>query len=254
MKYLLTILTVGLLSPVFSQGFTADNLSFYLDKNFLGNYTGQDYNWKDYLGIAELELRTDKSFTARYNAKGYYWSCSGSWQMNDGVISLSPAVCFDNDGGDDCNKACGAATVELVKDNSSLVYAEFLQVTSENHEDILGNGEGGKVFRVGVDGKPVPEGAKRTYNDVDILMMGYKEGKTTTGVYIREKPSTKGTKLVYKTDPEEKGNDFVPKGSSVVVIGRTMGKDKVDDHDNYWYLVNVGINYRVWMFGEYVKF
>ncbi len=245
MKTLFTFLLSISSMAIFAQGFTSENFSSYTGKTYTCNYL---------LGNIEFALNKDNTYSAKYESEGYYWSCSGTWKFNEKmIIEMEPAVCFDNNGDSDCSKTLGKATAELVKDNISLDYAECIKVTSLVNNELLVIGEKGNSFQLGVEWQKVPEGSKRKFEETEIIMMGEKAATAATGVYIRTTPSVKGTAVKYIAELSGTQNDFVPKGTSVTVIARTTEKDKLDKYENYWYLVNVGTNYRVWMYAEFVK-
>jgi hypothetical protein len=79
---------------------------------------------------------------------------------------------------------------------------------------------------------------------------------TTTSVRIREKPSVTA-KIVEFCDSPYGGAKCLPSApekTTVTVIARTKEKEKVQNWNNYWYLVNLNYFFHeVWIFGEFVK-
>ena len=84
--------------------------------------------------------------------------------------------------------------------------------------------------------------------------MGNRAGITTDNVKIRSKPSIDAASLRFQCQYPVEGNGaFVPKATTLRIIARTIKRSKVQNWNNYWYLVNVGLNSMVWMYGEFLK-
>jgi hypothetical protein len=233
---------------VFSQNFTAENVK---------NYKGLTYHFYMLLGVVELKLETDDTYTARYESEGLYWYNTGKYKMEKGLIKLSPEVCkqfADTDENVDCSATLGEAKIDLIKDDYSLYYTEYLFVQSRYNKQLLMEGKENNNFRLAVPGTEVPEGQIRMVGQTQVTTMGMKKAVTTTSVKIRKTPDIQGEELPFYAEIFAEEQKSVPKSTSLTVIARTMEKSMVAKHENYWYYVQVGAHDGVWMFGEFVKF
>jgi hypothetical protein len=185
-----------------------------------------------------------------------YWYNSGSFKLEKGLIKLSPEICrqfADAEEGIDCSNTLGDARIDLIEDEYSLYYSQYLFIESRNNKQLLMEGKENDNFRMPVPGTEVPEGETRMIGKWQVITMGMKKGVTTSAVKIRKTPEAEGEELVYFSEifaPEQKS---VPNKTSVTIIARTLEKQTVQKWENYWYYVQVGAHDGVWMFGEFVK-
>ena len=92
------------------------------------------------------------------------------------------------------------------------------------------------------------------YGRIPVYTMGRRQYTATDNVKIRKAPSVKGKEVKFIDQGYTgDGMDYVPKGVELRVIARSRRKQRVGRWYNYWYLVDVGMVTRVWMFGEFVK-
>jgi hypothetical protein len=233
---------------LFSQNFTTENVKSYM---------GLSYHYYMLLGVVELKLETDYTYTARYESEGLYWYNTGKYKMEKGLIKLSPEVCkqfADTDENIDCSSTLGEAKIDLIKDDYSLYYTEYLFVQSRYNKQLLIEGKQNDNFRLAVPGKEVPEGLTRMVEQTQVTTMGMKKAVTNTSVKIRKTPDVHGEEIPYYAEIFADEKKSVPTSSPVTVIARTMEKTLLGKHENYWYYVQVGAHDGVWMFGEYLKF
>lgn len=248
MKKLFAVFILIGFTQIFSQGFTATNLK---------NYAGHTYHVYFLIGAVELKLETDNTYSAKYESEGMYWYNSGKFKLEKGFIRLTPDVCkqfADTDENTDCSSTLGEAKIELIVDEYSLYYKEYLIVQSRYNKQLLMESPDNDNFRLPVPGTEIPEGESRMISTTSVITMGMKKGTTTSSVKIRKSPSAEGEEVAYFPalfEPEQKS---VPNNTPVTVVARTIEKVQVNKWENYWYYVNVGANDGVWMFGEFVKF
>lgn len=244
--FILFIFPFGILS---AQNFSSENIKSYQNKT---------YHFYMLLGEVQLVLEGDAGYTAKYESEGMYWYNSGSYKLDKGYLKLYPKVCkqFAEDNENiDCENTLGDAWIDLIKDDYSLYYTEYLFVKSKNNKHVLINGDQeNDNFRIPVPGTEVPEGQTRMVGSTEVITMGMKKGITTSSVKIRETPSPEGKELAYYPAIFEPELKAVPKDNPVTVIARTTEKQQVSKWENYWYYVQVGAHDGVWMFGEFVKF
>jgi len=249
MKKLLIVLFLFPFGIISAQNFTAESVK---------QYQGKTYSYYMLLGEVQIVLDDNASYTAKYESEGMYWYNSGNYKYEKGYIKLYPKVCkqFAEDNENiDCENTLGDAWIDLIKDDYSLYYKEYLFVKSKNNKHVLINGdEENDQFLIPVPGTEVPEGETRMVKNTTVITMGMKKGITTSSVKIREIPAADGKELAYYPAIFEPELKAVPKDNPVTVIARTTEKQKVSKWENYWYYVQVGAHDGVWMFGEFVKF
>jgi hypothetical protein len=248
MKKIFCILIFICTTLTYSQNFTTENVK---------NYQGKTYHLYLLLGVVELQLDATSGYTARYESEGMYWYNSGKYKVEKGYIKLTPEICrqfADADEGVDCSSTLGEAKIDVIRDEYSLYYKEYLFVQSKLNKELLMEGTPNDNFRLPVPGTEVPEGETRMVGSSQVITMGMKKGITTSAVKIRKTASADGEELAYYSgifEPEQKS---VPINTSVTVIARTTEKVKVGKWENYWYCVQVGAHDGVWMYAEFVKF
>ena len=248
MKKIFFVISLVTACHLSAQSFATENIN---------DYNNKTYKYSVGIGYVELTLKPNKTYSAKYESEGMYWYNGGTYEQRKDILQLFPDVCketIDSELRMDCDKSLGKAHIELIFDNTSLYYTQFIKVTSEVNKELLYSGEENNSFTLGVPGMEVKEGQSRKVDGRDVITMGSKVGVTTSDVKIRKSPDTKGEVLAYY--PEMFGDPLkaVPINTPVVVIARTESKVKVQNWENYWYLVQVGFHSQVWMYGEFVKF
>ncbi len=226
---------------------TEENHGYYLSKHYeVGKGSGVIY--------LEFILEANHNYLASYSSGGASWEDVGRWELINGAIELHPLKCVDVDGNNNCDKSLGDATVRVTTSDSNLYYSEFLEIRSPN-VIIMGDDEYNTYdLSFGVPGKELLNQEKRKWKGKDVVAMGLIKGITTSDVKIRATPDVNGEIELFWKEMGADEMDYVPKGQMVEVIARTPGKIKVQKWENYWYLVNVGSNQQVWIFGEFIKF
>lgn len=220
------------------------DLSYYLDKEYVYHIEAFSHR--------TITLRSDQTYEAHYGSGGCNWDDTGKWNVQSGEIELVPTTC-DFNTEPDCNKSLGDASIEVLFTDSDLYYSEYIQVTSPN-KVIIGDTYYLYSMIFGVPGRELVNNEKRNFKGVDVVVMGLKQGITTSDVKIRDTPTINGKIINYWKEMGADNLEFVPKGETVEVIARTVNKEKIKKWENYWYLVNVGMEFQVWMFGEFVEF
>ncbi len=248
-KIISTSIFILMLVIAQAQNFTSSNVKSYQNKT---------YHYHMLLGSVEIILGEDDSYSAKYESEGMYWYNTGNYKLEKGYIKLYPKVCkqFAEDQENiDCESTLGNAWIDLIKDDYSLYYKEYLFVKSKNNNHVLIQGDqDNDNFLMPIPGTEVPEGETRMVGATQVITMGKRKAFTTSAVKIRENPAADGKELAYYSaifEPEQKS---VPKNTWVTLIARTTEKQKVSKWENYWYYVQVGAHDGVWMFGEFVKF
>jgi formylglycine-generating enzyme required for sulfatase activity len=82
-------------------------------------------------------------------------------------------------------------------------------------------------------------------------------GTVTTGVRLREKPYTSAALIEYwSTTAQKEPELFMPVGAAVLVVARTVEKEKVGDWSNYWYRIEFSTEkqgkVQAWAYGEFI--
>jgi len=106
--------------------------------------------------------------------------------------------------------------------------------------------------------------------DINFLVLNEYSTIVTDNVNVRDYPDINSNKYIINyIDDNKKSIHSLLKGNTVYVIGRTSNKFKINNWDNYWYMVNVLLNeydeiylenksqkpkteYK-WIYGEFLK-
>jgi len=231
-----------------AQNFTQENISTYTDKT---------YSLDLIMGTVELKLNKNNSYTVQLGSEGNYWYNEGTFRLEKGYIKLNPTVCKEDVKSMeniDCKKTLGDADIDLINDEYSLYHTQFLLVKSKYNRSLLYEEPQNSTLLFPIKGSEVPAGQTRMKGASQVITMGFVSATTASEVKIRKTPSEDGEVVEYFTGLFEDPQKAVPKNTTVIVIARTMDKVKGQKSENYWYLVNVGTNQEVWIFGEYLKF
>ena len=99
----------------------------------------------------------------------------------------------------------------------------------------------------------------RKVGAVPVVTLGAVFGETTQNVRIRTAPRVQAGILKYLEPEAARELDYCPKGKQILVIARTLEKERVQQWINYWYYVELfaswGLTPRYgWMFGEFITF
>jgi hypothetical protein len=114
------------------------------------------------------------------------------------------------------------------------------------------------------------KGTEFKLNDDKVIMMGEIEAVTTDNLKFREQPDI-NSRDYYVLFPNGKDLNFLPKGMKIILLYRTVNKERVKFWKNYWYYIKLDTleNYKVyylddegnkkeilgnefWIFGEFV--
>jgi hypothetical protein len=224
---------------------------------------GKNFEYRFIIGESNLHFYKNNKYEMEFGSEGWYWYNEGVYEIKNGKIYFSPAACLDRKDGQplDCAKTMGSAVGSLSSDEKSLWYEQVLNVVSDNNKDVFSDYEGqGSVQLNYIDynilESKVKEGAKRSIDGIPVIAMGLKKGISTDDVKIRKKPSVESESVkfqagLYAEEAEEK--NFVPKNTEIIIIARSVNKEKVKNWNNYWYYIKVGMNDGVWAFAEFIK-
>jgi hypothetical protein len=220
-------------------------------------------------GNSEITFNRNTTYEVKFDTDGMSFFNKGKYSIKNNVIYLEPDTCYGyNNKTTPCKETLGRAECRLIDDNTSLYYSKFIECASlekGNHifTDVISlenqNALGKKTARLlfPLSEYKVKSGSEIVFEGTHVITLPGSSAITTTGVKIREKPSTSSRALQYcdsmAYDMTAKTYESVPKGTPVQIIARTKDKCTVDKWNNYWYLVSVGVNYRVWMYGEFIK-
>lgn len=247
MKKILFLILLLPLGKNFCQNFTNDNIK---------SYTGKTYHLALLLGIVEVQFNGDFTYTAKYESEGIYWYNEGKFKVEKGLVKLTPTVCkqfADTDENVDCSATLGEAKVDLIMDDYSLYYKEYLFFESRYNHELLMEGKENDSFRLPVPGSEVPEGETRMISKWQVVTMGMKKTLTNSSAKMRKTPEESGEEVLYYPAIFESEQKSVPKNTTVTVIARTMEKYTIGHKENYWYYVQTGASDAAWIWGEHLK-
>ena len=109
----------------------------------------------------------------------------------------------------------------------------------------------------------VPAGNRVTIEGVPGVTMGMKKAAVTTNAKFRVKPDMKAKELTFGKFKEggegleEETLPYLPAGTKIVVLARTVKTQKVQQWNNYWYYIDAEGPFDAWkqgwVFAELVK-
>jgi hypothetical protein len=233
-------------------------IAFPADTADIKMVIGSRLTYSMLIGSCVIEFNKNGTYEANYESEGLYWHNKGDYSVKNNKILLAPAVCksYKNDErGVPCETTLGRAECAIIEDLKSLYYTRYLECTSLDNKNVLGFNSPGILF-------PLPQfriksGEERVFKGTRVIVLPDSNGVTTSNVKIRKSPSISSESVQYMEkmayDPTSKTLDFVPRDTRITIIARTKDKYSVDKWSNYWFLVSVGMQTEVWMFGEFVK-
>jgi len=213
------------------------------------------FTWE--LGRSEISFSANLNYFADYASEGIYWYNEGTFEIVAENIILKPRFCRDHREGTptDCSVSLGAAICILHTDESSMYYSKFLKCTSQINRNVLGMNSSTILFPV--PESKLPAGIARDFNGIQVITQGCARGITTENVKIRTGPSISSKEIQFRNKlhfyPDAIILDYVPRGSELHLIARTIERERIQSWENYWYLVDVGIHHEVWMFGQFLR-
>ena len=250
----------------------SDNSMIKFTSTNLKDYCGKKYIYAVVQHTDYLVLNTDKTYVLYPEGDGGFGRVNtGTFQEKNGFLVLTSKKCYSTTNFDteptgkekgesiDCGNNFGKnIKIELISDDQSLYYSQFIKVTADCSNKEFDNCLDGRIFSV--PGMEVKVGELRKKGTVDVEIMGMKKGITNTSVKLRETPSANGKIALFETEGDEiwydtKTLDAVPDKSEVIIIAKTTKKEKFNKVDGYWYLVNIGyFTKEVWVHSQYIKF
>jgi hypothetical protein len=215
---------------------------------------GKVISYTTVMSGGKIAFKDASRYRIEYNDEGTCWYNEGQYEIKNGAAVLKAETCIDcfiENKALPCEQTTGNALAVIEEDSTDLLYSKFMKVKSTS-----ANASRPDALRYEFQDSKLPAGTKRKIEKIDVITMGQAAAKTKENVKIRMTPSVNGKAVKfsqYLYDADESMTDFVPAGVELTVIARTVAKEKVQTWNNYWYYVNVGMNFGVWMFGEFVE-
>lgn len=223
-----------------------------IDRNFL---TEKPFKYGTVISTSELVFTPQGTYIYGYGSEGVNWYNRGTYSIIKETVFLKPDFCSTHKDGTamDCAETMGEAQCSIQSRPNDLYYHSYFICTSMKNKNAVSTNVAAMPFAI--EKSKVKAGASRIFKGIPVVTMGTARGVTATNVKIREKPSVNSKSLEYVKEPYETDAVFesVPAGTEVVVIARTRDRDRVQNWNNYWYLVSAGVTSEVWMYGEFVK-
>lgn len=204
---------------------------------------------------ARLCFKADGLYEIEYSSEGWDWRDSGTYEISGSGVTLRPSVCSGRPyrTSADAEFSMGEAEATITEKPDDLRYGSYLSVKSKyNRRNLVGQDIEADTLFFPVK-ESILKNARRSCRGTPVITMGCAQGVTVSNVKIRSAPAVSAESMTYATSHGEDEKPFVPEGTKVTVLARTVKKDRVKDRENYWYLVNVGYEEKVWMYGEFVR-
>jgi len=203
-----------------------------------------------------IQFQTDASYSLHEQFEETEFEDSGHYTIKDGKAELIPSRCLlhgpSSDSAMDCDHSLGHALCFLVPTPQSLYATQALTCRSERNRHLIRWDETDDAISFPFPSTKIAPGTKRSFRGIPVITMGLRSGKTVGAAQIRVEPSVSAVVLQYPMNPMP-AQTFIPDRTSVVLIARTMKKEIIEGHENYWFLISVGMAKEVWMFGEFVR-
>jgi len=242
-----SITVLALLSVTFLMAGDAGIDQLFLTKN--------PFKYGTVISSSELVFSNDGTYLYEYGSEGQNWYNRGTYTIKNDTVYLKPDFCSSHKEGTavDCGETMGEAQCSIKTMPNDLYYYKCFTCTSKMNKNAVSTNVAAMPFPV--ENSKIKAGTSKIYRGIPVVTMGLVKGATTTNVKIREKPSISSKSLEYVKAPYETDAilQSVPAATEVVVIARTRDRDKVQNWNNYWYLVSMGFTSEVWMYGEFVK-
>ena len=228
----------------------ADNIDESLSKVV----TNQSFQDGDQFWNADLKFK-DKSYSFEYQSEGRSWYNTGNFEIKNGKVNLKTIKCLGNASPNaislDCRDTFGHGNCYIKDTPTDINYERILRCETPNKKRLGWEADG---FFFPLLSNAVKVGSEKNYQGVKVLILGSKKAKTIDVVKIREAPSLQSKLVLYRPENEsDQTFPSVPKNTEIVLIARTLQMESVKEWKNYWYLIKVGYNKSVWMFGEFIK-
>lgn len=204
---------------------------------------------------AVLSFNADGTYKMEYSSEGWDWTDSGRYELSGSGAVLKPSSCNGKayTKPADSELSMGEAEVTVAEKKDDLRYGSYLSVKSRfNKKNLVGQDLVCDTMLFPVKDSLL-RNAPRSHKGIPVITMGCAKGVTVSNVKIRKGPSVSAEALSYMRSHGDDAQDFVPQGTKVTVIARTVKKEKVLSWENYWYLVDAGAEEEVWMYGEFVR-
>jgi len=208
------------------------------------------------LGFLTVEFKKDGKYGVSVMTEGGGWGDSGRYSINGNQVELKPEACTGSfEHADDCEHSLGHAFCRIVATPNSIYTTHQLTCQSEKNKNLMG--EAVDSFSITFPQTKLPPDTKRIFHGIPVVTIGEVKARTTDAVKIRKAPSVNAESFEYHSNPFGPGTStpFVPAGVEVIVVARSVHKEKVKNWENYWYLVTVNWGAQeVWMYGEFLAF
>lgn len=209
-------------------------------------------------GIHHLELSVLSATTYRfsYSSDGVSWFNEGDFTFHKNQMSLRPTVCKASQEGDalPCQKTFGAGFCKIIANPMPIYFVYAVECTSKNNNYLLTNLK--KINKVTFDFEALitPKGSQLKVNGISLITLGRLAGVTNTNAKIRKGPGIKYEQLDYVVNAYDGPiHPHMPMGTKIFVYARTVEKVKVENWENYWYLIDAGDTRKAWVYGEFLR-
>jgi|GEM_PF-927335 len=206
-KNILIILLISLPSAVFSN-------DIQINQEYLLNSRSGLRFWED-------------SFVIEF---GYGGIIRGTYRIDNNIVIITPKEVNHNKLGHLLNKDVHFKVVK-VENN---IYTDMF-VCTDNYKNI--NLIGSYIN----NSTKLPQGSLLVINpDIEFIVLDEYPAITTDVVNVRDYPDINANRYIIKyIDDKMKSINCLAKGQSLYVVGRTKNTVKVNNWNNYWYMVKI---------------
>ncbi|WCL51034.1 hypothetical protein [Leptospira sp. GIMC2001] len=216
-------------------------------------------SFKDSSGMHSmyLEIYNDNTFIFAYGSEGWYWYNKGNYIVENELLKLKSTYCgSDSSMKQNCKSTFLSGVCYIQSSPEDLEYEYQLVCKSQNKFKIYTNFDKPNdtiIFPIKSHLNPI--NSKRKFKGISVVTLGNVVGEVSEPVIIRTGPGVEFSKEEYIVNAYDGPYlNSIPKGTKVVIHARTEQKTKVNNWENYWLLISVNDNYKVWVYGEFILF
>ncbi len=228
------------------------------EKIEVSQLTGQRWTPGTIMGWGWVPLfESGGNFTDNLEAEGG-GECSGRYTITNGLLSIALT-------GGECSGAMAAYaqwSCALVANSENFLFFNDLRCYANAATGRKAEYRTASVVAASDSNSAIPPGTRR-YIEGIMGMTVSGSGKTTTNVFLRNKPSASAPSQDYcRPDPKSGQMDtthFIPAGIDIRVYGRTLQQETIQGKTSYWYYASVnyecgmGMPIVGWVFGAYIS-
>jgi len=203
--------------------------------------------------LAGFDVRFHKDGTYVLNCvtQNGFWTDAGKFSVQNDRVILTAPTCEPSRAGEtsrDCERTFGNVNCIHKHDPRTLYFADSLLCSFPARKGLTLD-----FFSMVFPQTQIRPGQSSMYRGIPVVSMGNVRGKTRLPAMLRRTPSVRSTNVPFQPGKPAPSRSIVPANTELQIIARTERKERLNKTDSFWYLVSVGLNTELWMFGEAIS-